>query len=151
MIHYDVTATIDRPASEVFDWLADPVRMDQWTTMTDGRWLSGAPGGPGAVAESAVHLGPISSRLRWTVTDYVPGRRIGWTTLPGGPMQWTGSYDLTTNGSSTVVRSVGDVQPTGLFRILEPIIRSEIQRNEAAEMVKLQHILELSPQPAPQS
>ena len=142
MIHYEATTTINRPAAEIFDWLVDPVRMDRWTSMTDGRWLSGAPGQKGATAESSLRLGPIRSKMRWQLTDFVPGERVGWATLPGGPMQWTGRYDLTRDGGATVVRSIGDIRPNGILRLLEPLIRGEMERGEAAEIEKLKVILE---------
>ncbi|HEX5040082.1 MAG TPA: SRPBCC family protein [Candidatus Limnocylindria bacterium] len=142
MIHYDATTTIQRPAREVFDWLVDPVRMDQWTSMTDGRWLSGAPGGQGATAEASLHMGPINSTMRWQLTEYVPGERIAFATLPGGPVQWTGFYELTPDGDRTLVRSVGDMRPNGVMRVLEPLMRAEVERGEAGEIEKLKAILE---------
>jgi hypothetical protein len=145
MIHYDATTTINRPAAEVFDWIVDPVRMDRWTGMTDGRWLSGAPGRLGATIEASIHMGPITSKLAWEMTEYVPGERIAFSTLPGGAMQWNGRYDLSGDGSSTVVRSTGDIQPSGLYRLLEPFMRGEVERGEAAEIEKLKAILEAGP------
>jgi uncharacterized protein YndB with AHSA1/START domain len=142
MIHYDATTTIRRPPTEVFDWLVDPVRMGQWTSMTDGRWLSGAPGQQGATAEASLHMGPINSKMRWEVTEYLPGRRIAFATLPDGPVTWTGFYDLTPEGDGTVVHSVGDMRPTGVMRLLEPLMRAEVRRGEAGEIERLKQILE---------
>ena len=147
MIHYDSSTAINRPASEVFDWLVDPVRMDRWTSMSDGRWLTGAPGRKGATIEASIHLGPITSKLAWEMTEYIPGERIAFTPLPGGLMRWFGSYDLSGDDAATVVRSTGDIRFNGPLRLLEPLVRGEVERGEAAEIEKLKAILELSQVP----
>ena len=142
MISYESTTTIARPAEEIFAMIVEPDRMGEWTSMSDGRWLSEGRHGTESRAEATMHIGPFRRPFRWEVTDYQPNRRYAIRTLPGGPLDWTGVYELEPAGADTIVKSQGDVQPNGLLRLLEPMLRSELPKDEANELERLKAILE---------
>ena len=142
MISYESSITIGRPAAEVFAMIVEPGRMDEWTGMTDSRWLTPSPHGTGSRISATMPLGPFRRTVKWEVTDYQPGRRFAVRSVRGGPMSWTGVYELEPAGGGTVVRSRGEVQPNGLLRVLEPLMRAELPREEAMELERLKELVE---------
>lgn len=142
MISYESTTEIARPADEIFAMIVEPDRLGEWTSMTDGRWLTEHPHGAGSRAVATMHIGPFRRPFHWEVTDYQPNRRYAIRTLPGGPVDWSGAYELETAGASTIVRGYGDVRPNGLLRLLTPMLRAELPKEEAAELERLKTILE---------
>lgn len=142
MISYESQTTISRPPDEIFSWLVEPGRMDQWTGMSGGRWLTDGPAAAGSRAEATMQFGPLRRLLRWEITDLLPGRRVAFHSLPGGPLTWSGAYELETVGPDTVVKTMGEVRPNGLLRLLQPILRSELPKEEAQELVRLKELLE---------
>jgi uncharacterized membrane protein len=142
MIRYDSSVTIGRPAAEVFAMIAEPGRMDEWTGMADSRWLTPGPHGAGSRIAATMPLGPFRRTVEWEVTDFQPGRRFAVRSLRGGPMDWTGVYELEPADGGTVVRSRGEVQPNGLLRVLEPMMRTELPREEATELERLKELVE---------
>ena len=142
MISYESRTEIARPADEVFAMLVEPDRLGEWTSMTDGRWLTEHPHGAGSRAEATMRIGPFRRPFRWEVTDYQPNRRYAIRTLPGGAVDWSGGYELESTGSTTIVKGYGDVRPNGLLRLLTPMLRAELPKEEAAELDRLKAILE---------
>ena len=142
MISYESTTTISRPADEIFAMIVEPDRMGEWTSMSSGRWLTDVPHGAGSRAEAAMQTGPFRRPFRWEITDYQSNRRYAIRTLPGGPLDWTGAYELETAGATTIVKGFGEVRPNGLLRLLAPMLRAELPKEEAAELERLKTILE---------
>jgi uncharacterized membrane protein len=142
MISYESTVTIGRPAADVFAMIAEPARMDEWTGMSDNRWLTPGPHGAGSQLTATMPLGPFRRTVKWEVTDYQPGRIFAVRSLRGGPIDWTGMYELRAQGSQTVVTSRGQVKPNGLLRVLEPLMRGELPREEAKEPERLKELVE---------
>ena len=146
MIRYDNSVTIDRPPEVVFDLVEDVPRSDEWTDMTDARWITPSPIGVGSQAEARLNLGPLRPVLRWEIMRHEPGRAIGFRTLPGGPLDWDATYALEPVAAGTRLRSLGEATPRGWLRLLTPLIRLEMPRAEARELDRLKEILE---RPAP--
>jgi uncharacterized membrane protein len=142
VISYESTITIARPAAEVFATIVDPVRMDEWTGMSGSRWLTPSPHGAGSRLATTMPIGPFRREMEWEVVDHQPNRLFSVRSLPGGPMDWTGAYELEPKGAGTVVVSRGEVRPNGLLRLLEPLLRSELPREEATELERLKQLVE---------
>jgi uncharacterized membrane protein len=142
MISYESSVTIGRPAAEIFAVIAEPARMDEWTGMSDSRWLTPSPHGAGSRLAATMPLGPFRRTVMWEVIDYQPDRLFSVRSLPGGPIDWTGAYELESAGAETVVRSRGSVRPNGLLRVLEPMMRAELPREEAVELERLKALVE---------
>ena len=142
MISYESTITIRRPAAEIFAMIVEPDRMDEWTGMSDSRWLTPSPLGTGSRLATTMPFGPFRRNVEWEVVDYQPARLFSVRSLPGGPIDWTGVYELEPAGAETVVKSHGKVRPNGLLRILEPLMRAELPREEATELQRLKELVE---------
>ena len=149
MISYESTITIARPAAEVFAMIVEPDRMDEWTGMSANRWLTPSPHGAGSRIASTMPFGPFRRTVEWEVIDYQPSLLFSVRSLPGGPIDWTGVYELEPAGAGTLVKSRGEVRPNGLLRLLEPLMRAELPREEAKELERLKEIVEREGTEAP--
>ena len=145
MISYESATTIALPADAIFPWVAEPDRWDAWNGMSGGRWLTPGPIGVGSRTEATMRIGPFRRLTRWEIIEYQPGQLVTFRTLPGGPVDWTGSFAFEAAGSGTTVKAWGDVQPNGMLRLLEPLMRAELPKEEAAELGRLKELLEGRP------
>lgn len=115
---------IDRPAEEVFDFLADGANNPRWqppvieTTQIDSPLTVGT-----RFHQTMRHPLGFKVSADYRVTVYEPGRELALQTSSGGPVRPTQRYQLTadTNGSTTV-RSVIEYHPKGLVRIALPML-----------------------------
>jgi hypothetical protein len=64
-----------------------------------------------------------------------------------GGIQWTREYRLapTADGTGTQLAQEGTLEFSGLWRLAEPLIGSEIRRGEIAELEKLKAVLATPP------
>jgi uncharacterized protein YndB with AHSA1/START domain len=138
MVNYRENITIDRPAADVFLFVADVTRHPSWmggagaTVMTDG------PVQPGYRYRYAADEGD----LEMEVTDFQPGRSFSARTL-SGPFRWAGTFEVEADGDArSVVRSTGSVQLTGIRRLLEPFMGGEVRKREHEELVRLKGLAE---------
>jgi uncharacterized protein YndB with AHSA1/START domain len=145
MLHAEHTVTINRPARDVFDYLADGTHNRDWrdgvveirrTTSTDGK----------GAAYRQVLAGPGGRRIDgdYEITVFEPPRRLEFV-VTAGPARPAGVFELTeTPGDGTRVRFALDLQPTGLMRIMTPMIARQM-RSEVARLDTLKKLLERTP------
>ena len=143
MIRVEANATIDRPVEDVARYLADIERMTEWTDMTASRRLTDGPTRDGTRAYAEVAVGPI--RLGWTyeIRDMDRTGGFAFKTLTRNALGMDGSIRLTeASPNSTRIDYHVDILTRGLVRVLEPILRGEMTRNEAGELARLKARLE---------
>ncbi len=138
MVNYSDDITVDRPANDVFSFVADITRHPSWM------------GGTGAAAMTD---GPVQAGYRYRyqseegeleleVTDFQPGRSFSARTV-SGPFRWAGTFEVEPDGDRrSRVRSSGSVRLTGIRRILEPFMGGEVRRREHEELVRLKALAE---------
>ncbi|HEY8179398.1 MAG TPA: SRPBCC family protein [Candidatus Limnocylindria bacterium] len=143
MIRSETSTVIHRPAAEIADYLADIDRMTEWTDMSASRRLTDGPTREGTRAYAEVALGPMKLGWTWEVTDFDPFGGYGYRTVSKSAIGMDGRVTLTPQGSdATRVDYLVEVNTHGLLRLLEPLIRGEISRNEAAEVTRLKELIE---------
>ena len=143
VIRSETTVVIRRPAAEIVSYVADIGRMTEWTDMSASRSLTDGPTREGTQAYAEVALGPM--KLGWTgeVTDFDPVLGYGYRSISKSAIGMDGRVTVTPQGpDSARVDYLVEVNTRGLLRILEPLIRGEISRNEAAEATRLKEALE---------
>jgi uncharacterized protein YndB with AHSA1/START domain len=142
MPHAEHTVTIDRPAQDVFDYLADGTHNRDWRSGVLEIERTTATSGEDA-AYRQVLAGPGGRRIdgdyRITVSD--PPRRLEFA-VTAGPARPTGVFELTDGlGTRTVVRFALDLQPTGFMKLMTPMITRQMRR-EVAQLETLKSLLE---------
>lgn len=143
MIRVEHSVVINRPAEEVGRYIADIERQTEWTDMTVSRKLSEGPVRPGTQAYAQVAMGPVKIGWTWEVIDFDPGRGMSYRTISKSSLGMDGSLRLSPEGPmATRVDAIVEVRTRGLLRVLEPVLRGEIIRNEAGELDRLKAELE---------
>jgi uncharacterized membrane protein len=151
VIRVDTSATIDRPVEDVARYLADIERMTEWTDMTASRRLTDGPIQDGTRAYAEVAMGPV--KLGWTyeIQDFKPNGGFAFRTITRNALGMDGSIRLTPGGANaTKVDYHVEILTRGLLRVLEPLLRSEMSRNEAGELERLKAQLEAHPAAEPE-
>jgi carbon monoxide dehydrogenase subunit G len=152
VIRSETTTVINRPAAEIADYVADIERMTEWTDMSASRRLTDGPTGVGTRAYAEVALGPMKLGWTWEVTDFDPVRGYGYRTVSKSALGMDGRVTLTPQGpNATRVDYLVEVNTRGPMRLIEPLIRGEISRNEAAEVTRLKEQIEGGPTGNPQT
>jgi uncharacterized protein YndB with AHSA1/START domain len=147
MIRFASEVTISRPTGEVFPYLIERDKQALWsdvpmTPLTEG------PLGAGSRMRLTFGKGPLRASLTLELTAVEPGQRVAFKTVSDGGIQWTGEYRLvpTADGAGTHLAQEGTLEFRGLWRLAEPLIGSEIQRGEIAELEKLKAVLTSTPE-----
>jgi uncharacterized protein YndB with AHSA1/START domain len=73
------TITIDAPRDEVFDFMLDPARLDDWVTIH--RRVNRADGGgprEGFEMEQTLCLRHVNFKVKWTLTEFARPERATW-------------------------------------------------------------------------
>jgi carbon monoxide dehydrogenase subunit G len=135
------SVTINRPASEVFAFVADGEKCPQWRPgVLDIKRLSGE--GVGTKYSQGVK-GPMGRRIAadYEVTVFEPDRRLEFQTLTG-PARPHGRYDLEpVDGGSRLTFSL-DAQLTGLSKLLMGSAVQKTMDNEVRTLDNLKRVLE---------
>jgi uncharacterized protein YndB with AHSA1/START domain len=142
MPHAEHTITVHRPAGAVFDYLADGTHNPEWRSGVLEIERTSPAGGDGATYRQVLS-GPGGRRIDgdYLVTVFDPPRRLEFQVI-AGPARPTGVFELTeTTPGSTVVRFALDLQPTGLMKLMTPMIAKQV-RNEVAQLDALKTVLE---------
>jgi hypothetical protein len=134
------TIDIGVPPNEVFAFLADGETGLQWRSgVLDIHLKSGD--GLGAVYEQGVR-GPFGKRVDadYEITDFEPGRRIGFRAI-SGPVRPEGSYDLATAEGGTRLTFSLKCTPRGIAKLMSPMV-AKTMRTEVAQLERLRDVLE---------
>jgi len=141
MAHAEGSITIDRPVKSVFEFVLDGANGPLWRPdTTDAQLKPGMPLGVGAVFKQGMK-GP-GGRID---ADYeiVECRANEWIKFQvvAGPARPVGTYRFEAAGKSTKVTFVLDFQPKGLARLMDGMIKNNMQA-EVGNLSNLKSYLE---------
>ncbi len=142
MPHAEHTVTINRPARDVFDYLADGTHNRDWRSGVIEIEKTSAAEGEGATYRQVL-AGPGGRRIDgdYRVTVFEPPGRLEFL-VTAGPARPAGAFEITeTSESSARVRFVLDLQPAGLMKLMSPMIARQM-RSEVAQLDGLKAVLE---------
>ena len=139
---FENTVTIQRPAGEVFAFLADFENIPRWNyAIEETSKASAGPTGVGTRYRQTRSI-PARSVEDFEVTVFEPARRLA---IQGqiGPFQATISYQL--EAAAGVTKLVNNVElnpPQAMPRLLAPLATSRIKAAVAQNLGKLKLLLE---------
>jgi len=129
-IDFEHSVEIDRPAAEVFTYVADFANNPLWQSgMVACRWTTEPPCGVGSTyAQEARFLGRrIETRFR--VTEFEPGVRISIeSTQSTFPIQVTRSVKPLGDGRCRVTAHIRG-QPTGLLKLFGSMVKRSVAKD----------------------
>jgi uncharacterized protein YndB with AHSA1/START domain len=142
MLRAENTVTVDRPISDVFNYLADGENEAQWRNGVLEIKRTSATSGTGATYRQVL-AGPLGRRIAgdFKVTAFVPPRQLDFEVI-AGPARPKGSFYLTSVGPErTTVRFTLEVEPKGFMKFMSSMINKQV-RQEVGQLRKLKTELE---------
>jgi hypothetical protein len=132
------TTVIHRPVEKVFDYVCDVANDVHWRT---GVEESGLKSGDTLDIGTVGYARAGDTEVEWRVTSYVPGERVDWELL-NGPFLGGGGYRLAPVDGGTEFTLVGEIEPSGVYKLLGPLFAWMGRRRNQADVEKLRDILE---------
>lgn len=142
MAHAENSVIINRPAREVYDFLADGLNNPAWRDGVKSISLrEGAPGEVGAIYSQTL-AGPKGRPIQgdYRITAAQPGRLLGFEVV-AGPARPTGEYALTEDAGRTTVHFSLDARLPLLMRVLDSMVTRTME-SEVAQLSRLKQVLE---------
>jgi uncharacterized protein YndB with AHSA1/START domain len=141
MPHAEHSVTINRPAADVFKYLADGEKCTEWRSgVIEIKKVSGD--GVGTQYKQSVR-GPGGRAIPadYAITEFAPNSRIAFQTT-AGPVRPHGQYALQEAGGATTVTFTLDAELTGLKKLFMGGMVSKTMASEVRAIDKIQSILE---------
>jgi uncharacterized protein YndB with AHSA1/START domain len=143
-IRTEAEITIDRPRNEVFQFLARgerlPEYIDDFESVTHEE--QGEPA-RGHVFSYKMKRG-AEGTFEWK--EFHPYDKLGWSGPAAkqglGSMRPAGYWQLTDEGTGTHVKLVMEPEPGGLFKLMGPLMKSQMAKGNERALAKLKSILE---------
>ena len=143
-IHTEGEITINKPRSEVFDFIARgerlPEYVDDFETVTHEE--------PGEPAQGHVYSYKMKRGAEGTFewNEFKPHERLAWTgpRVKQGPgsMRPVGHWELSDAGQGTRVKMVMEPEPGGFFKLMAPLMKSSMTKGNQRALEKLKTLLE---------
>jgi hypothetical protein len=144
MVKGQLRVLVDRPAEEVFDFLADIRNEVAWNPRVLGiEKATTGPIGPGTTFEGRYRGLEV---LRTELTEYQRPRRLSFRS-DGPRMRIAGTYVLAPAVGGTEIALEAELAPRGVFALIAPLMGPVIRRQNAAAAVRLRRALEAGDQP----
>jgi uncharacterized protein YndB with AHSA1/START domain len=137
-----VEVVISRPRDEVFAYVADARNRPTWDDSVDSEELtSPEPIGVGTTVRTRLRSMGRDYEINWEVVEHQPPERMTIEST-SGPMSTTLAYLLDARDGGTSVRFSVTGRPTGVLRLLQPLIARNTQRNLDRGFARLRDLLQ---------
>lgn len=142
MAKVDTSAVINRPVEQVFAFVTNLENNKKWQAgLVETVLLEEGPLRLGTrLKDVRQFLGQRIESIA-EVTEYKPNREFGFR-VASGPIPFHGQMSFEAAEGSTRITFVGEGEPGGLFKLLEPIVVSAFQKRIEENYARLKSILE---------
>jgi uncharacterized protein YndB with AHSA1/START domain len=147
-MHLEAETTVQRPRSEVFDYLSRAEHLPEY--VTDFAWVKqDSDGEParGTRYSYEMNRGSVKGTFDWT--EFEPHARLAWHGPPAksgpGSMEPSGRWELIDADAGTRVKLVMTPEPGGLFKLLSPLMSSSMRKGNTRALERLKQRLETGP------
>ena len=134
------TVTVNRPAEEVFDYLADVRHLPEWQ---DGVVEVRSDGEPRAGSRFVEVRSFLGKRIESTIeiVAYEPSTLFTIKVIQG-PIPFEVRHTIEPEGSGTRVHVVGEGEPGGFFKLAEGLVTRQVQKAAEKDFAQLKQVLE---------
>ena len=141
MISINSSATINRPAEQVFEFVAEQENAQLWL----GGWLetrqTSEDIGVGSTWIDVVEVLGRRLESEYQLTELEPGRKIAFKSI-SGTMPINGVYTFTPAGDTTDVIFHLEVESSGFFKLADPLVNRILQRQWDTNLANIKDLLE---------
>lgn len=142
MIKIEHSVVINRPVEEIFAYMDNPENDPKWQSdVLESEQTSEGPSCVGATfLEVRKFMGRrIESTLE--LTKHEPNKNIAWKTTSGPiPFELAVTFESVEGGTKVAV--VGEVEPSGFFKLAESVVKRMLTRQVEADFGNLKDVLE---------
>jgi uncharacterized protein YndB with AHSA1/START domain len=143
-IHIETELEIERPAGEVFEYLANGENLARWMDeFSEVEKVSDGPVGKGTTYRYVMKRGAAST-FEWS--EFEPGRKVAWegpaVGAGVGSLEPRGSFEIEPINGGTRVRGTLRPQTHGFLKLLSPLMARSIRMGSTRDFLRLKLILE---------
>ena len=135
---------VDRPASQVFEYLADGENMTRW--MKDFTLVERVGEGPIGEGTEFRYKDKRGTDSTFAWSDYQPSRRLAWhgatVKMPGGSVTPDGYYDIHEHDGHTHIEMHMTPQLNGMAKLMAPLMSMGMRRSSKQYMQLLKDDIE---------
>jgi len=142
MAKLETSVVINRPISEVFAFVADISNNVKWQTgVVASGFTSSGPVGVGSTFKYDAEI--IGRKMEPTgeLSAYDPPNKTAWKSN-SGPFPMSGSTTSEAVEGGTLVTDRIEAEPSGFFKLAEPLLMKQMQGQSQNDLKKLKAILE---------
>ena len=146
MFLVDTVVEIERPAPEVFDFVADMTNAPLWQSGLHR--VERIPPGPVGVGSEHVFERRFAGRTlksRNRITEFCPPSRIAFV-IPEGWISGSAAYEVTPTGGGSRVGCRMEFRARGLGRLVEPLLGRVLRHDSRRDDQRLKAVLESRPE-----
>jgi len=140
MASIETTVEIERPRSEVFEYMTDLSNAKEWNTELVSRSYDGDAIRVGSTGVDEFRMGRRLVAMPWRVTEYLPPQRL--VIEFSGTFAATAIFSFEESRSGTVLRCRTALRPRGLWRLAAPMMAREGRRADHEQFHRAKGILE---------
>jgi len=149
MSHIEREIIINRPVDEVFDFLADGCNEPHYNPhMLRAEQTSAGPVGPGMQFRTEVTNNGQSMEMVYEITAYERPQRLAGRTIKG-PIAVQSTETFASVPGGTHFRWVMELEPSGIFKLMSPLVARRMGRNLDTLLTNIKCLLEAELPPLP--
>ena len=138
MLDFENTIRIERPAAEVFEFIADFENLPKWNYYVL-QVQKTSPGGP--ALGTTYHQVRKTDEQSFRITQFEPNQRVAVKTLEGESPQLEMQLSLKAEGDATLVRDHWQLE-TGKPGLIEKLAAGRVKSAVAENLTMLKQLLE---------
>ncbi|HEY7268756.1 MAG TPA: SRPBCC family protein [Dehalococcoidia bacterium] len=135
MIRIESSVEIEQPAEEVFDYISDLSNLREWQAgVIESRVVTPGPVGVGTIFEETAKVGFWKMLATCTVVEFARPRVMAFKATSTGPIEYDGALRVEAGSAGTRLAITGNARLKGIWRLLEPLLGSDIRRETKEEL-----------------
>ena len=140
MVKFEISTHINRPVAEVFKYMADPTKLPEWNAIVEEAVPSETPVRMGTKIQTRARV--LGRKIESTVevTEYQLNKRFAQKSDKPFPLKISNSFE--TEGGGTKVVAVIEGDPSGFFKLGEPILARIMTKQLEAQFDTAKELLE---------
>ena len=142
MFRMSETVSINRPAGEVFEFVADLSNFPLWrANLASSTVVSNQVTGLGARCDEEIQMGPRKIPATCQITSFSAGQTFSFQAVSPG-LVYDGRLDVESEADGSSLTLAGEVRLTGLLRLLQPVIHKRMQAGVKKEVAAVKAHME---------
>jgi carbon monoxide dehydrogenase subunit G len=142
VIRFENSIEVEQSPAEVFEYVSNLDNLAEWQSgVIESRVITPPPMRVGTIFEEDAKVAFWRTKASCTVTELTRPRLFAFKATSSGPIEYEGSFEFQPSGSGTAVKVSGSIRLKGLWRLLQPLMASDIKRETRGELESIRRNL----------